>query len=67
MTNSKETQLEEKGYKFSGVYTRDKTEAKQRAEKFRAEGKRATVVHIFPSRYSRFGSDGYSVYVKEAQ
>jgi hypothetical protein len=61
-------QAQQKGYVFTGAYSHDKEEMKERAAKERAKGNKAMVVDEPPSKYSR-GSRGmgYSVYFIESE
>lgn len=54
--------LERQGYRFAGIYTTDREEAKQRAAEERAKGNRARVVERRGRRMA-----GYSVYVKKSE
>lgn len=59
-------QAEEKGYRYTGIYARDREEIKKRAEIIRKEGYKAITVTVPDSKYSRGGVGvGYSVYVEE--
>ena len=60
----KERNLISKGYQFSGVYTRDLDEAKERAKKFREEGYYAQVVtKSYEGRI--YNTTGHSVFTKK--
>jgi len=60
-----EKKLGAAGYSFTGIYTRDKEEAKRRAKELRDAGTPARVVSKFyPGRCGQ-GTMGYSVYAKE--
>lgn len=53
-----------RGYEFTGIYTRNKEEAKLRAKKERQKGSRACVVtDTYKGRI--YSTTGYSVYIKE--
>jgi hypothetical protein len=56
------------GYEFSGAYSNDKAEMKERAKKEKANGNKAIVVNVPTSKLSR-GSKamGYSVYVLKSE
>ena len=57
-------QAEEKGYEFSGIYTRDTEEAKIKAKEERAKGNKAIVVFEPSNKLSRGGGcGGFSVYI----
>lgn len=67
MTKAERT-LRDQGYAFTGIYTWNKAEAKDRAAQLRAEGHKARVVLKPASPYSRGGGmDGYSVLWTEAK
>ena len=63
-----EVHARQKGYCFTGAYSHDKEEMKERAKAERAKGNKAVVVNEPPSKYSR-GSRGmgYSVYFIESE
>ena len=64
MDTQKERDLVAKGYKFSGVYTRDLGEAKARANEYRLNGYFATVsTKSYEGRI--YNTIGHSVYIKE--
>ncbi len=55
-----------KGYKFSGIYSKNKEEVKLRAKEEREKGLRACVItKIYKGRI--YNTTGYSVYVKDKQ
>jgi len=59
-------QAEERGYRYTGIYSRSKEEIKGRAEGIRKEEYKAITVTVPDSKYSRGGVGvGYSVYVEE--
>jgi len=56
------------GYVFTGAYSRDKNEMKERAKKMRQDGYLAVVVDVPPDKLSRgYGGGGYSVYAKPTE
>ena len=64
----KEKQAIEKGYRFSGVYSHDKEEVKNRIAEEKVKGNKAVLVNKPPSRYSRgHHGMGYSMYVIESE
>lgn len=63
-----ERQAREKGYEFTGAYSRDKEEMKARAKRERDEGNKAVVVNVPPNRLSRgHRGMGYAVYRIESE
>ena len=57
-----------KGYVYTGAYSSNKEEMKQRAADERAKGNKACVVETPSSKYSRgYGGMGYSVYYIESE
>jgi len=61
-------QAESKGYVFTGAYSHDKEEMKERARAERAKGNKAVVVDEPASKYSRgCRGMGYSVYYIESE
>jgi hypothetical protein len=59
----KEKDLKQRGYKFTGFYSRDKDEAKKEAEVERLNGNWACVLtKVYKGRV--YNTEGYSVYVK---
>ena len=63
-----EKMAQNKGYSFTGFYSRDKEEMKVAALKLREQGNKAVVVDVPTSKYSRSGySMGYSVYWIESE
>lgn len=61
---TRERKLRERGYRFTGIYSEDRQEAKRRAAELRKKGKLACVLHkVYQGRVT--ASDGYSVYARE--
>ena len=61
----REKQAEEKGYRFTGSYGRDKDEIKERAKEYKAKGYKVVVVDEPDSKLSRGGGGmGYSVFAE---
>ena len=63
----RENQAEQKGYKFTGAYGRDKDVIKERAKKeFKEKGYRVVVCDVPDSKLSRGGrGTGYSIYAEQ--
>ena len=58
----------QKGYVFTGAYSHNKEEMKERAKAERAKGNKACVVEVPSSKYSRgYRGMGYSVYYIESE
>ncbi len=67
----REKELLDKGYRFSGNYSRDKEHMKSVAAEYREKGFYATVVNdgsvrvMSRGRGMKWSGGGYSVYIKE--
>ena len=64
MDTQRERELRQKGYNFTGIYTRDLEEAKSRAKKLRDEENVFATVVTTVSEGRIYNTTGYSVYKK---
>ena len=62
----RENQAEQKGYRFTGDYGRDKDDMKERAKGYKAKGYKVVVCDVPDSKLSIGGrGTGYSIYAEQ--
>ena len=62
----RERKAEEKGYRFTGIYDRNKEDLKTSIEEeFKSKGYKAVICEVPDNKLSRGGGMGYSIYAEQ--